>query len=350
MRWFDAHLDLAYLAVNGRSMAAPLDRSAGPHAPASVTLHELRDAGVEAFLGTIFTEADGKDAVGYPAADARAAYARGVAQLDCYRQWADRGELMIQKKDSPKPATVPGKSAKAWERAPIVLAEPMRVLILMECADPIREPAELEWWAEKGVRAIGLAWARGSRYASGNSEPSCKSLFGLNEAGVELVREMDRLGVVHDVSHLSDRAFGELMARAGGRVMASHSNARALLGDPSNQRHLTDLQIREIVQRGGMIGLNLYGKFLVPRGQARRATIADAVAHVDHVCTLVGDTSHVGLGSDLDGGFSANELPKEIERVSHFVRLAEGLHDAGWSDEAIHAFAWGNWARWWGLA
>lgn len=360
MNWFDGHLDLAYLAVNGRDMTAPLDPCAGPHAPAAVTLPELRDAGVQACLATIFTEADGTDASGYPAGDARAAHARGVAQLDVYSRWAERGECVI---DRGRPGDSPALAG------PLVL--PLRLILLMECADPIREPSEVEWWHERGVRAIGLAWARGSRYASGNGEPSCSSGVGLTPAGRELVKYMDRLGIVHDVSHLSDRAFGELMELADPRtpVIATHSNSRALLGDPGNQRHVTDAQIREIAARGtsseakfgrggGVIGLNLFGKFLVPSGQyvnsargtGRRATLADAVAHIDHVCSITGNTRHIALGSDIDGGFGASDLPVEIERAGHLIRLAEALHDRGWSDDDIRAFAWGNWARVWGLA
>jgi membrane dipeptidase len=387
MKWFDGHLDLAYLAVNGRAMTSALDRNAGPHAPAAVTLPELRDAGVQTCLATIFTEANGTDAVGYPAGDAQAAHARGVAQLDVYKRWAERGEVVIDKASSTSagdagtqarrhegtlasdghspPASLPRSLAAS-------LAEPLRLIILMECADPIREPEEVEWWhaGGRGVRAIGLAWARGSRYASGNGEPSHSSGVGLTPAGRELVRHMDRLGIAHDVSHLSDRAMGELMDLADPRtpIIATHSNSRALLGDPQNQRHLTDAQIREIAARGeaceakygrgsGVIGLNLFGKFLVPGGQyvnsakgtGRRATLDDAVAHVDHICSITGSTRHVALGSDMDGGFGAEDLPIEIERAGHLVRLAEALHDRGWSDDDIHAFAWGNWARVWGL-
>jgi len=349
VKWFDGHLDLAYLAVNGRDMTAPLDRRAGPHAPAAVTLPELRDAGVQACLATIFTEAGGTDASGYPAGDARAAHARGAAQLDVYSRWAERGECVIERERRGEPHALAGP-----------LALPLRLILLMECADPIREPGEVEWWHERGVRAIGLAWARGSRYASGNGEPSCSSDVGLTPAGRELVKHMDRLGIVHDVSHLSDRALGELMELADPQapVIATHSNSRALLGDPGNQRHLTDAQIREIAARGGrggVIGLNLFGKFLVPGGQylsaakgtGRRATLADAVAHIDHVCSITGSTRHVALGSDMDGGFGASDLPVEIERAGHLIRLAEALHDSGWSDDDIHGFAWGNWARVW---
>ncbi len=380
MRWFDGHLDLAYLAVNGRDMTRSLDplaaRSMPPHPPSAVTLPELRDAGVQACLATIFTEANGTDSAGYPGGDAgvQVAHARGLAQLDVYRRWAERGEVVIdrgRRDQARRPSSPPPAShAPASPPRSSLIASPLRLIILMECADPIREPAEVEWWAERGVRAIGMAWARGSRYASGNAEPSCSSGVGLTPAGRELVKHMDRLGLVHDVSHLSDRAFGELMELADPRspIVATHSNCRALLGDPSNQRHLTDAQIRELAARGeacakkfgrgggGVIGLNLFGKFLVPsggyvdraRGTGRRATLADAVAHIDHICSLTGSTRHVALGSDMDGGFGADDLPVEIERAGHLIRLAEALHDRGWNDEDIHAFAWGNWARVWG--
>jgi microsomal dipeptidase-like Zn-dependent dipeptidase len=133
--------------------------------------------------------------------------------------------------------------------------------VLMECADPIRDPDELPWWVERGVVAIGLAWWRGSRYATGNGEPSCTSGIGLTDLGRELVKRMDAQGVVHDASHLSDRALDDLFALTDKPVIASHSNCRALLGGV-NQRHLTDEAILEIGRRGGVIGLNLVKNFI----------------------------------------------------------------------------------------
>lgn len=334
LKWFDAHLDLAYLAECGRDMDAPVETCGGPDLPAAVTLRSLREGRVAACLGTIFTEADGLDAVGYPAGDMEAAHACGVRQLGWYRRWWADGKA--EKKGS-RDQGIEASSEESGE-------DTTRILMLMECADPIRSVAELDWWVERGVAAIGLAWARGSRYAGGNMN----SGVGLSAEGRSLLARMHELGVVHDLAHLSQQATEEALTLPG-RVIASHSNCRALLGGV-NERHLTDDTIRAIAERGGVIGLNLFGKFLRPDMKpGQRVTIEDAVRHVEHVAQIVGHTRSVGLGSDMDGGFSASMLPEGIYGPRDLWKLAEALAARGWSDADVEGFAWENWARFWGL-
>lgn len=358
--WFDAHLDLAYLAVNGRDMLAPLDPAAGPHPPAAVTLPALVTGHVRLALATIYTEPLLADAP--PATEAQQyrvgewdrAHAVGRAQLEVYLTWRDLGHVAI---DLPRvfradpgvgqvrggmgvaelvPPTLDERLAKAAPGAGLHIG------ILMENADPIRSPDELAWWKDRGVCAIGLAWARSSRYAGGNTTTD-----GLTPAGRDLVREMDRLGVVHDIAHLSDRALDDLLHATDRRVMASHSNCRALL-DGTNQRHLTDETIREIARRGGVIGLNLYSRFLC-KDQApdARASLDDCIRHLEHIRDLTGQSRCIGLGSDMDGGFSAAALPIGIDRPADLGKLADALSARGWTDDDIAGFAWKNWARFW---
>ncbi len=335
-RWFDAHLDLACIAENGRDMTAPLDRCGGPKDPA-VTLPSMLEGGVGACLATIFTEPNGDDAVAYPSGNALAAHACGLRQLAAYERWTSSG-LMAPMRSTP-PA--PGHTSRTPSAA-----QPIRFGILIEGADPVLSPQELPWWVQRGALAVGLAWARPSRYSGGNSTPS----LGLTDLGREMIDAIDRLGVVHDLSHLSDSAMDELLSRAKGRVIASHSNCRALL-DHSNQRHLRDESIKEIARRGGIIGLNLFGKFLSPPGREPPvSTIQDAVAHIERICNLVGDRRSVGLGTDMDGGFGAGDLPTGIRRPADLEKLAHALLAAGWQEAEVDDFAWGNWARFWGLS
>lgn len=362
--WFDAHLDLAYLAVNGREMGVPLDRGSGPHAPAGVTLEEMKAGRVRFALGTIFTEVDGTGPEGYPAGDFARAHAVGRAQLEVYLTWRDRGWIGLDRfariKADPSVGEIRGGMGVA-EVVPLALEKrlarlpkspPVDVGILMENADPIRSAAELGWWQERGLVAVGMAWAKSSRFAGGNS-----STDGVSAEGRELAREMDRLGIVHDASHLSDRAFEDLCGLTGKRVIASHSNCRGIAdASGANQRHLTDAQIREIARRDGVIGLNLYSKFLVPGTGTpsgapwpadRRATVEHALAHVERICAITGSTKHVGLGSDFDGGFAADRTPEEIDTIAMLDRLAEGLRAGprNWADADIRAFTCGNWLR-----
>jgi membrane dipeptidase len=368
--WFDAHLDLAYLAVNGRDLNAALDVRAGPHPPASVTLPALREGGVRFILATVFTEADGTGPESYPAGDVERAAAAGRAQLEVYLTWRDRGLAALDLRRVFRRDKGVGRVRGGLGVAEVVPLAPeqvvaglprspwMHVGILVECADPIRSPEELDWWIDRGVAAIGLTWARGSRYAAGNSEPSCSSGVGLTPLGREMVAAMDHRGVVHDASHLSWRAMDELFTATAAPVIASHSNSSALLtrgaeasAIRSNQRHLRDEHVREIGRRGGVIGLNLVRNFirsgLNRDDPADRPTIDEAVAHVDHMAEVMGHRRGVGLGSDLDGGITAHDLPAGIHAPRDFEKLAAALSARGWSDEEAEDFRWRNWARFW---
>lgn len=340
--WFDAHLDLAYLAEKGRDMHAPLDDCRGPLQPASITLPSLRDGGVTACLGTLFTEGVEDPAAAnaetgahvYALGDADAAYRAGMRQLKLYNAWAGAGVIELM----PRRGSAPSGAA------------PLRLGVLMECADPLPSPDDLPEWVEQGLIAIGMAWWHQSRYAGGNGTDNA----GLTDLGRALVPVMDDLGVVHDLSHLSQRATDELLTLTDAPVIASHSNCRALLDGESNpdwQRHLSDDTIREIARRGGVIGLNLVRNFirtgLDPKSDNDRPTVDEAADHVEHICEVVGDRAHVGLGSDMDGGITANDLPEGINTPTDLPRITDALRARGWSDHDLAAFRHDNWNRFW---
>jgi membrane dipeptidase len=338
VRWFDAHLDLAYLAETGRDLHVDPEEARGRHRPAAVTLPSLAEGGVGTFLATVFTEAvpdpgapDAETgAFAYPAGDVDAAFVAGMRQLKLYHAWHDAGVIDL-------PTRAGGKAHPAADRP--------RVGILVENADPIPTPGDLGAWVGGGVVAIGLTWGVRGRYASGNTVAPDEPGSGLTDAGRELIRAMDELGVVHDASHLNDRSLEGLFETTDRLVVASHSNCRALM-DGVNQRHLTDGAIREIVRRDGVIGLNLCSTFLHPSaGREGRARIEDAARHVEHICAIAGGTRHVGLGSDMDGGFTAARLPVGIDRPRDLERIAGALRDRGWSDADLEAFTHGNWER-----
>ncbi|MEL7474490.1 MAG: membrane dipeptidase, partial [Planctomycetota bacterium] len=231
---------------------------------------------------------------------------------------------------------------------------PLTLGVLVECADPIESPEQLEPWLDLGVVAVGLSWWHGGRYAAGNGvEPGSKG-DGLTDLGRALVERLDEAGVVHDLSHLSQLATEQLLEASDAPVVATHSNARSLLPGSSArdaQRHLDDATIREIARRGGVIGINLYSRFLSPelwdRARPGRASIDDVCAHADHIAEVAGERSFVGLGSDADGGFGADRLPEGIDRPRDYERVAEALRDRGWSDEEVAGFRGGNWRRFW---
>jgi membrane dipeptidase len=342
MRWIDGHLDLAYTAVRGRDITAPCaDLSSG-----CVSLPALRDADVRIAIATIFTEPGvfGPDHPhGYPASDdLDAAEAAGLRQLEIYEKLEQSGHIAIMRTRA---------DLTALENA----AEPkLGVVLLMEGADPIRSPDHLRKWFDRGLRIIGLTWAAGTRYAGGNADAGGGG--PLKPPGVDLIKAMDALGVVHDASHLSDAAWEGLVKHATGLIIASHSNSRALV--ENKQRHLRDDQIKFIGERtlgsggesggggeaggGGVVGLNLYSPFLA---KGRRATIEDCVAHVQHAAEVMGHRRGVALGSDMDGGFGPKDLPEGLDSPAKLPLLLESLRNVGWIDADRRAFAYDNWRR-----
>lgn len=319
MPWFDGHLDMAYVALNGRDLTTPCpDPAAG-----CVSLPDLRAGRVVVAFATLYTQpverADGCPCH-YPAGDAAAAYTAARRQLELYRSLERDGHLSILHEP-------PGS---------VSTADRLSVVLLMEGADPIRSPDDVAEWAGAGLRLVGLTWALGTRYAGGNARPG-----PLTAAGREVVAALDEHELIHDASHLCDESFDGLVACARGRIVATHSNARAVIGD-DNQRHLHDDQIRAIAARDGVIGLNLYTKFLVAD---RRATLRDCVDHVLHICEIMGHTRGVALGSDADGGFAPPQMPIGLEHPRHYPRLLAALAEAGFDDEALRGFAYANWLR-----
>ncbi len=320
MPWIDGHLDLAYLAVSGRNLKAPFpDPQAG-----CVSLPALRSAAFDVVAATIFTapaSTGEHGAAAYRDGDAAAAEAVGLRQLDIYKRLESEGEISIVRKR----ADLDAGPARASPRA----------VLLMEGADPIRAPRDVERWHAGGLRMVGMAWAMGTRYAGGNHRSG-----PLTALGRELVAALDDFGIIHDASHLSDEALDGLLETASGPIVATHSNCRALTAE--DQRHLRDDQIREIGRRGGIVGLNLFTRFLV---RGRRARIADCVAHLERMTAIMGHRRGVGLGSDMDGGFTPAELPEGLEHPASLEALAEALRAAGWPDQDIDAFRHANWRR-----
>ncbi|MEM1331114.1 MAG: membrane dipeptidase [Planctomycetota bacterium] len=343
---FDAHLDLAYLVEKGRDMHADPDHCRGTLLPASVTLPSLIEGGVTHCLATVFTEGT-EDAVSvegpfmYQAGDADAAHAAGMRQLMLYESWHRAGAIGFFGDDPSTDGAAP----------------PISVGILIENADPVRTVEELDDWVHRGVVAVGLSWATQGRYAAGNGvDPDLGK--GLTDEGREMVRALGDRGVVLDLSHLSQRATGETLELATGPLVATHSNCRALFvpdGEPGKlnkrtQRHISDETIVEIGRRGGVVGLNLLSDFLedgLRRGD--RAGFEHCVRHVEHVCGVMGHRNGVGLGTDMDGGFGADRLPAGIDRPADLIKLCEALSARGWSDDEVGGFAYGNWARVFGL-
>jgi membrane dipeptidase len=321
--WLDAHLDLAYIALDRDQNAPDLTIEPDPKT-GCVSWQALQRGGVRACCGTIFTEMGEPDhPCGYgDHEDREGAHRAGLRQLELYEAWERQGHLRIV------------RSCKDLDQA-FQGSGPPAVVLLMECADPIRSPEEAEWWVKRGVSMVGLSWGEGSRYSGGNARAG-----GLTTEGRELVSALDDAGVAHDVSHLADQSVEDLLSLARGPIGSSHSNARSLLPESRfASRHLAIDHAREIAARGGVAGINLFTRFLV---EERRAGIDDVLAHIDALAAAFGRTG-LGLGTDMDGGFSPQSLPIRLEGPDQLAPLDQALDSAGWSDDERRSFRSGAW-------
>lgn len=192
------------------------------------------------------------------------------------------------------------------------------------------------------MRAVGLAHYGPSAYAHGTG---CEG--GLTAAGIELLRVMDQLKMILDLTHLADESFWQAMKLFRGPVLASHNNCRAITpGD----RQFDDDQIRAIIERDGVIGAPFDAWMMVP-GWTRDATanpqvtLDAAASHIDHICQLAGNTRHVGIGSDLDGGFGTEQSPEDLDTIADLQKLYPLLKRRGYSNADVKALFHGNWLR-----
>jgi membrane dipeptidase len=185
-----------------------------------------------------------------------------------------------------------------------------------------------------GVRAMGLTWNERNAIADGAGEAEAGG--GLTRFGRALVAEMNRVGMIVDVSHLCPRSFWDVLAVSRRPVIASHSNARALC---DHVRNLDDAQIRALAAAGGVMGMNFFADFLDQ--EPDRADIARVCDHIDHICDLVGP-EHVGLGSDFDG---IVRPPTGLEDVSRLPALTEALLRRGYNEGDLTRILGGNFLR-----
>ena len=338
----DAHLDLAYNALNcGRDLSLPLAALRGRENPnpirgrATVTFPALREGGVGLIFGTIFVSPadgymmdDGVETAVYHNADE--AYAQGMEQLDYYYR-------MVEAHDDLHLVT----STAELEYA--IAHQKTGIVILMEGADPIRTPDELVAWHERGLRVVGLAWDD-TRYSAGSWQ---NGNSGLTADGRALLKQMAAHRTILDLTHMSEQATLEALDLYDGTIVATHSNSRALLGN--KERHLSDLQIRRIGERGGVIGTVLYNRFLsrdYKKGDLKTAvTLNHVFAHIDHVCQLLGDAAHVGIGSDFDGGFGADAIPAELDSAADLGKIGAKLKERGYSDADVVGIMGDNWVN-----
>lgn len=190
----------------------------------------------------------------------------------------------------------------------------------------------LFYYYEKGVRCLTLTWNGVNLLGYGSDVCEDK---GLTDFGKEVVKNMNGLGMVIDVSHLNLKGFFDVAELSDAPFIASHSNARTLC---DHVRNLTDEQFKILIEKDGVAGINFYNDFLSKDGHA---TIEDIVRHIDHFMELGGE-NHIGIGSDFDG---VPSLPSGIEGNADVYKIFNELTLRGYTKEQLDKISYGNFER-----
>jgi membrane dipeptidase len=191
----------------------------------------------------------------------------------------------------------------------------------------------LEMYAALGVRSVTLTWANSNEWADASTDPVV-ARGGLSAFGRDVVRAMNRLGMVVDLAHVSCGTFADALDATRRPVLVTHAGARALCDHP---RNVDDGQLRALARNGGMVGICAYPPFL-SSGRPEDVGVDDVLDHVDHAVGVAG-IDHVGFGSDFEG---ITLVPKGLEDVSRLQILARGLASRGYADHEIRKILWTN--------
>jgi membrane dipeptidase len=344
MLLIDSHLDLAMNALEWNrnlELTVPQIRKAEEgmtqpgRARGTTAFPEMRRGEVFLSVVTVISRTARPGSNPRDAACQEISYARAQGQLAYYRVLQSQAKARII-------SDVAGLDAHlaAWQRDGA--RAPLGFILSMEGADPIVWPEQVHSWRADGLRVVSLSHYGISAYAHGTGTEG-----GLLPPAGALLREMEKAGVVLDLTHLADQAFWEALDRFAGPVLASHNNCRALV---PHQRQFTDEQLKAIIDRDGVIGAALDAWMLYPdwvRGQTSPEVVSlEAVAdHLDHVCQLAGNSRHAGIGSDLDGGYGTEQTPRDLDTIADLQKLGDLLRQKGYSQQDVQGIFHGNWLR-----
>ena len=222
----------------------------------------------------------------------------------------------------------------------------------MENGAPIEgDLSRVQFYHDKGIRYITLTHSKSNHISDSSYDENHQWEGGLSSFGKELIREMNKVGIMVDISHVSDRAFYESIEISEVPVIASHSSLRHFT--PGFERNVSDDMLIKLASKGGVISINFGSSFLTKKALEYRrnregpypfADVTDVVDHIDRVVNLVG-IDHVGIGSDYDG--VGDTLPSNLKDVSTFPNLISELLTRGYTEEDIEKILSGNIIRVW---
>jgi membrane dipeptidase len=354
----DGHLDLA---TNAMSMNRDLTQSVETirrkekdlgwtdfqdRGKGTVALPELRKGNIGLVITTMisrFSEAgDPLDTMALPGWHSpQQAYAHAQCQLAWYREMEELGEMaqIKSRKDLKEHLDV-------WKNKNLdTTKKPIGYLLALEGADSIVNLDYLYRYYEQGLRSIGISHFGPGRYAAGTHSDGS----GLTSLGKELLKEMNTLNLVLDLTHQTDRGFFETLDIFQGQVIASHQNCRALV---PGERQFTDDQIKCVLERDGIIGgsldtwmLHPCFKMNVDNPKELNITMERLVDHFDHICQMAGDSEHIGFGSDLDGLFGLEQTPYDMNSIADLYKFEDILMKRGYAEMDIENIMYKNWLR-----
>lgn len=346
----DAHLDLAMNALEWNRDLQQLvhairQREQGQNDKPDrgnnmVSLPALRDGGIGLVVATQIARyvAPGSQLPGWHSPEQ--AWAQTQGQLAWYKAMEAAGEMkqIIDRQGLEQ-------HLQLWNDDPIPgQNKPIGFILSLEGADSLVNLSYLEKAYASGLRALGPAHYGPGRYAPGTGMEG-----PLTPMGIELLKAMDRLHMILDVTHLTDEGFFQALQLYKGAIWASHHNCRTLV---PNQRQLTDDQLKLLIERKAVIGGVLDAWMLVPdwvRGesdpQTAGVTLQKLVDHYDHICQLAGNSLHIAIGSDLDGMFGKEQAPYYLDTIAGLQQLPALLMKRGYSTEDIENICYRNWLR-----
>lgn len=346
---FDAHLDLSMNALEwNRNLRLPVadinTREAGltdkaDRGKSVVSLPELRKGNIGLVVATQIARfvKPGNPLPGWHSPEQ--AWAQTQGQLAWYKAMEAEGE-MVQIADRRSLE----HHLDTWNMSTDRSKLPIGYILSLEGADSIVHLSYVEKAYAYGLRAIGPAHYGPGRYAQGTDATG-----SLGAEGRALLKEMERLNIILDATHLCDDSFWEALDNFNGRVWASHNNCRSLV--PHN-RQFSDDQIRALIDRDAVIGGVLDAWMMVPnwiRGKSdpvsMNCQLEILVDHLDHICQLAGNCRHIGIGSDLDGGYGREQAPYDLESIADLQKFVGLLSKRGYQQQDIELIMHGNFLR-----
>lgn len=236
------------------------------------------------------------------------------------------------------------KHIALWSNGGSNELKPVGYILSLEGADSLITIHHLEKAYGYGLRALGPAHYGPGRYANGTDATG-----EMGTDGISLLKEMERLNIILDATHLCDDAFWQALDNFNGHVCASHNNARTIV---NHNRQFSDDQIKALIERGAVIGGALDAWMMVPgwvRGKSlprqMNCNLEVIIDHFDHICQLAGNTLHIGIGTDLDGGYGREQCPYDVETIADLQNLPSLFYKRGYTKEDVENILHGNWLR-----